>query len=310
MITADEHRSPPPDLTGVVRVPIAALNAADSPRLAGESIEHVHTLAESDATLPPIAVHRPTMRVIDGMHRLRAAIERGEQHIDARFFDGDIEHAFVLAVQANVAHGLPLSRADRAAAAARILRDFPDWSDRAVGEVTGLSHKTIATIRRRATGEVSQSHTRIGRDGRKRPVDGTATRQAVREYLEREPTASLRAAARATGVSPATVRDVRAKLARAEAEVPGQRTAPAAPEADYESILARLRGDPAVRLSAAGRMLLHLLGNRLTSRTAWRRLANAVPLHCAGLVAAAARQLGTSWHEFAQLVETRDRESR
>jgi hypothetical protein len=57
-------------------------------------------------------------------------------------------------------------------------------------------------------------------------------------------------------------------------------------------------------------MLLHLLGNRLTSRTAWRRLANAVPPHCAGLVAAAARQLGTSWHEFAQLVETRDRESR
>jgi hypothetical protein len=310
MITPGERWSPPDDLAGAVRVPIAALNAADSPRLAGESVEHVHTLAESDATLPPIAVHRPTMRVIDGMHRLRAAIERGEQHIDARFFDGDIEHAFVLAVQANVAHGLPLSRADRTAAATRILRDFPDWSDRAIAEVTGLSHKTIATIRRRTSGDVSQSHTRIGRDGRKRPVDGTATRQAVREFLEREPTASLRTVARATGVSTATVRDVRAKLARAEAEVPHQRTAPVAQEVDYEAILATLRGDPAVRLSAAGRMLLHLLGNRLTTRTAWRRLANAVPPHCAELVAAAARQLGTSWHEFARLVELRDRDSR
>jgi hypothetical protein len=42
-------------------VPIAALKPGDSPRLAGESIGHVQTLANSGSVLPPILVHRPTM---------------------------------------------------------------------------------------------------------------------------------------------------------------------------------------------------------------------------------------------------------
>ncbi|MEE3922534.1 ParB/RepB/Spo0J family partition protein [Micromonospora sp. BRA006-A] len=119
-------------------LPIACLRAADSPRLAGEDDLHAQTLAETDAPLPPILVHRGTMRVIDGMHRLRAAVLRGETQIAARLFDGTVEAAFVLAVQANVTHGLPLSLADREAAAQRILRSHPHWSDRAVATAAGL----------------------------------------------------------------------------------------------------------------------------------------------------------------------------
>ncbi|MFD1047646.1 ParB/RepB/Spo0J family partition protein, partial [Kibdelosporangium lantanae] len=102
-------------------VPIDSLLPANSPRLAGESIEHAQVLAASAADLPPIVVQRGTMRVIDGMHRLRAARMRGQNEILVRFYDGDDDEAFIVAVRTNVTHGLPLSQADRTAAAARII---------------------------------------------------------------------------------------------------------------------------------------------------------------------------------------------
>ncbi|MGH8879883.1 MAG: hypothetical protein ACRD0P_21450, partial [Stackebrandtia sp.] len=58
----------------VERVRIALLRPADSPRLDGENSEHTQMLAESSEKLPPILVHRQTMRVIDGVHRLSAAL--------------------------------------------------------------------------------------------------------------------------------------------------------------------------------------------------------------------------------------------
>ncbi|MGH3170772.1 MAG: ParB N-terminal domain-containing protein [Trebonia sp.] len=67
----------------VVRVPIAELAVAGSPRRSGENREHARLMAESGNPLPPILVHGPTMRVIDGAHRLRAAKLRGEREIEA-----------------------------------------------------------------------------------------------------------------------------------------------------------------------------------------------------------------------------------
>src|SRR4051794_21642932 len=96
----------------VETIAIRSLRTARTPRLSGENPDHVRTLAETDGTLPPIIVHRPTMRVIDGMHRLRAAQWCDRDEIEVRFFDGSETEAFVLAVQSNIVHGLPLSVAD------------------------------------------------------------------------------------------------------------------------------------------------------------------------------------------------------
>lgn len=87
------------------------------------------------------------MRVIDGMHRVRAAQIRGETEIRATFFVGDDSEAFVAGVRANTTHGLPLSLEDREAAARRIVELFPDWSNRAIASVSGLSDKTVGAIR-------------------------------------------------------------------------------------------------------------------------------------------------------------------
>ena len=94
-------------------VPIELLKFADSPRLEGEKPDHIRVLAGVDTDLPPILVHRQTMTVLDGMHRLRAAIQNGQREIRVQFFIGSHEDAFVAAVQANISHGLPLSLADR-----------------------------------------------------------------------------------------------------------------------------------------------------------------------------------------------------
>jgi ParB-like chromosome segregation protein Spo0J len=148
-----------------VRVAIAALRPADSPRLGGEDLDHIRVLAESGDALPPILVHRPTMCVIDGMHRLRAARLRGESDIDVTYYDGDATEAFIEAVRANTTHGLPLTLADRRAAALRILMARPEMSDRSVARLTGLSPKTVGAARPSAGAPLLHQPERCGPQG-------------------------------------------------------------------------------------------------------------------------------------------------
>jgi len=208
----------------VEKLSISSLLRGDSPRLSGEDSEHIRALAQLDDRLPPIVVHRPTMRVIDGMHRLRAALLRGDRWIHARCFDGDAREAFVLAVQSNTAHGLPLTLADRSAAAARILRSYPHWSDRAVAAATGLSAATVAAIRHRGS-NCSAPDSRIGLDGRARPLNSADGRRLASTLFVQSPGVSLREVARAAGISPATAQNVRDRLRRGEDPVPPKQRA-------------------------------------------------------------------------------------
>ncbi|WKK25788.1 ParB N-terminal domain-containing protein [Streptomyces olivoreticuli] len=315
-------------------VAISLLLPADSPRSGGESAEHVRMLAESDAELPPIVVHRPTMRVIDGMHRLRAAALRGDTGIEARLYDGTPEDAFVFAVRLNTSHGLPLSAQERSRAAARIMTTHPQWSDRRIALVAGLSAKTVGAIRRRRAGELPQPLTRIGHDGRARPVNGAAGRRRAAEVLAEKPGASLREVAELAGVSPGTVRDVRDRLRRGDDPVPtgrrtggGGRTAGAPPgwggdapgstvrrdvprrtlQRDYESILRTLRKDPSLRFTEAGRNVLRLLDTRALFVEEQEGLISGLPGHCMPMLSDAARECANAWIEFAKRLDRLER---
>jgi ParB-like chromosome segregation protein Spo0J len=208
------------DETTVVSVPMLSLRPADSPRLNGEDKAHIMRLAEAETPLPPILVDRRSMQVIDGMHRLMAVSLRGQETIDVMFFEGSEADIFLRAVQENVTHGLPLSRADRRAAAERIIASHPHLSDRAIGLAAGLAAKTVAAIRKLSGEGASQPSVRVGRDGRVRPLDGRAGRQRAAELLADQPNASLRDVARAAGISPATAFDVRKRLESGESPVP------------------------------------------------------------------------------------------
>ena len=207
LLDADSRASPD-------SIPISFLRPGYSPRSNGEDENHIRILAESGpSSLPPILVHKTSMRVIDGMHRLRAAMLNGCDRIDVEYFDGSDEEAFCRAVELNVSHGLPLSLTDRKTAAARILAWRPELSDRATAAVTGLSPKTVAVIRRRACEGVPQRRERLGSDGRRRPLNGVEGRRRAAEVIVGRPEASLREIAATAGISPGTARRVREQLA-------------------------------------------------------------------------------------------------
>ncbi|WP_409464574.1 streptomycin biosynthesis protein [Amycolatopsis sp. GA6-003] len=292
-------------------VPVQALRPGDSLRVAGVDDEHAGVLAKLDVRLPPIIVHRPTMRVIDGAHRLRAAELGSRQLIEARFFDGDARDAFVLAVEANTANGLPLSLTDRKAAAGRIILSHPTRSDRWIAQVTGLAATTVGAIRRCSSVEDARSNARVGRDGRLRPLDSSAGRRLAGELMRADPARSLRDIARAAGIAPSTVLDVRNRLELGQSLVPVQRTGgprpgrrpEPGPEPDPAATMQTLRRDPSLRFSEAGRALLRWLDAHVLASQATMPPTDGIPRHCLGTVADLARQNARFWAAFGEQVD-------
>ncbi len=303
------HTPAPRSLTDahdLVRVPVASLATGDSPRLSGVSDRHVAVLAASDAVLPPLLVHRQTMRVIDGAHRLRVAFLRGQQSVDVRLFDGSGAEAFVEAVRANTDHGLPLTLADREAAASRIVGSHPHHSDRWIAAVTGLAAGTVAAIRRRTHPEDGQPPARIGRDGRIRPVNSAEARRAASDAMAKRPEASLREIARLAGISPNTVRDVRQRMGRGEDPVPSRPfDGQSAGSRDRASLMQVLRRDPSLRLSESGRALLRWLDAMAKSPEICEDPVESVPPHCAYVLVELAVRCAEDWQDVASRLERR-----
>jgi hypothetical protein len=321
-------------VTEVVTVPVLSLRPADSPRLNGEDKGHILRLAEMDTPLPPILVDKRTMRVIDGMHRLMAASLRGRDTIEVIFFGGSEADMFLRAVQENVTHGLPLSQADRRAAAERIIASHPNMSDRAIGQVAGLAAKTVATIRKRSTDSVPQSNGRVGMDGKVRPLNWVEGRRRAAELLAQQPDASLRDIARGAGISPATVLDVRKRLERGEVAVLDKPEPPvsvvdfgeaakdtipvlrSAPQPALRSLptpqmptatVARLLRDPSLRNNEQGKGMLRLLHVNATGAEQLPDVAAVLPPHCVTVVLQLARQYAKMWHDFAIELDGRAR---
>ncbi|MER7760781.1 ParB N-terminal domain-containing protein [Streptomyces sp. NPDC097619] len=223
MKSADD--APLPSAHDTHRVPIADLLPADSPRLGGIDKSHVRRLAAVFAALPPVLVHRTTMRVVDGMHRIHAASLKGLDTIEVRYLDAAEDQVFLRSVAANLAHGLPLSVAERKTAAARILASHPSLSDRAVASYVGLDAKTVAGVRVCSAAGSPPLNMRTGADGRAHPLDRTAERMHAAELFAQDPDLPLRTVVEKTGLSLGTAHDVRQRLLRGEDPVPQSRQA-------------------------------------------------------------------------------------
>ncbi|MFE5816145.1 ParB/RepB/Spo0J family partition protein [Streptomyces sp. NPDC056479] len=327
------------ELSSVESVPIKSILPGDSPRLEGEDQSHAQTLADVEHSLPPIIVHRRSMRVIDGSHRLMAALIKGQETIGVRFFEGPEELSFLIAVQENVAHGLPLSRADREAAARRVLTAQPHWSDRAVAAVTGLAARTVATLRRaimeRSTVNSPQLNVRLGRDGRYRPVNYSQGRLRASEVVTAYPEMPLREVARQAGVSVATARDVRQRIQRGVDPLPpklrpsgkdagpGEEGKPDPPvdrviddqpspsrqrpavfgPADWSALRSKLLQDPLLRYSESGRSLFRWYDTHTIDTKDVVAGVEGVPPHWVNEIAAVARSCGEIWLHIARELE-------
>jgi hypothetical protein len=253
-----------------------------------------------------------------------AAQARGQETIDARFFDGDDSDAFVLAVMSNVGHGLPLSMRERTAAARRIMRTHPGWSDRVIASIARISARTVAEVRAELGGAVAQSSARLGADGRVRPVDSTRGRSAAAEIIAQRPGLSLRQVAWRAGISPETVRDVRNRLSNGQSPILERRGRKAGNretepkdvqpitaqrhelDAEYvKALVHRLQSDRRFRESKGGEVLLRLFLAVTAKGDWWALLAKCVPAHCSGAVADLAFECSRLWQELADRIERR-----
>ncbi|WP_019855900.1 ParB/RepB/Spo0J family partition protein [Actinopolyspora mortivallis] len=316
---APEH----PSRTDSTFVPVDDLVEEGSPRTSGIDRNHVELLAQLTEPLPPILVHRPTMRVLDGGHRLWAARRNGRDTVEVVYVDGTETEAFLLAVESNIRHGLPLSLSERKEAAGRILSVHPEWSDRAIAVRTGLSGKTVGALRRGRGDEGSgadRPEAHVGSDGRVRSLRPAEGRLRCRDILmERGQRASLREIAREAGVSVETVRDVRARLSRGESPLPAGTRRNGTPggtrrdtarrsggTVDPASGLDSLKQDPSVRYSDQGRAVVRWLETHMI-REEETSIVRRVPAHQATRIAAMARACAASWDEIARELEREER---
>ena len=195
----------------VIRVALDALRPGQQLR-GGLNTDHVNVIALSEGNWPPVVVRRADNAIVDGHYRYRAARQLGHTHIDCVYFDGGEDAAFVEALWRNRNHGLPLSLRERERAAHHLLGLHPDWSDRRIAETCSLAPGTVGRLRSKMSWSTEDDRgimVRLGRDGKRRPADPQASRARILHVLESQPDRSLRAIARMTGTSPATVRSVR-----------------------------------------------------------------------------------------------------
>lgn len=262
------------------------------------SREHVRVLTESVDNWPPIVIHNQTMQIIDGVHRVHAALLLGRESIKARFFFGTSAEAFIHAVQCNIEHGLPLTLAERTAAAERVMGLYPEWSDRRLAASVGLSPKTVAGIRSRVGKDHLNPDVRIGLDGRARRIPDHPRQEIGDPAASDNPDAAGGTGGGDDG------RTGGEQVPLHPVPAPGRELGPMA-SAKYAEAIMALRKDPSLRFSESGRILLRLLDANLLPSQEWDRLAASIPPHRASQIVEAAYDCAQTWQAFAQRIKRR-----
>lgn len=301
---------------------IAALEVGPSRRERGIDPAHVAALAEVAESWPPIVVNRSDRVVVDGQHRVAAAKQLGLREVDVVWFDGSDIESHLEFVRRNVSHGLPLTLAERRAAARRFVSSCPELSDRGIAAVCGLSPRTVRRLREEAgaladrTNGARRGHRRVGRDGRVRPIDPKATRARIADELARQPDASLRTIASAVGASPETVRSVRNELRGTDASTRAAGGLADDPAATALSLLSRspgsraglvCRDDPAFTDREDGPQFVEWFSSTSVEQGQLWQYVESVPLSRVYEIADEARRRAEFWASFAGAVEGRVR---
>ncbi|MGW0432212.1 ParB/RepB/Spo0J family partition protein [Micromonospora sp. NPDC003197] len=294
-------------------VDIDLLRRGLSPRLDGIDTTYVRHLAGLPEELPPLVVHRATMRVMDGLHRLAAARSHGERQVPVVYFEGSYDEAFVVAVRLNAIHGRALRTQDRAAAVRRILSTHPHCSDRWIAAMCGVAPRTVARLRQESADDQQRLTTRIGRDGRRHPLSAQEGRRVAEQIMREEPDVSLREVARRAGVSVGTALDVRRRLLATSPALVSQAGGTPRPERQWatgdagRTAVPRIREqlewltrEPALRYTDQGRALLRLVSTTLAFLDRSGPMTDAVPDHCQRSLHAVARACASGWLDFAE----------
>lgn len=153
--------------------------------------------ATPDKQLPPVVVFTTDnikFILADGFHRIAAARKNGYGDILADVRKGSQTDALQFSLSANTTHGLRRSNDDKGNAIKLAIKEWDDVSNREVATMCGVSHAFVNKIRRpqvetvstsntetlvntenqgatiRSSGPPPPSQTRIGKDGKRHPV--------------------------------------------------------------------------------------------------------------------------------------------
>jgi ParB-like chromosome segregation protein Spo0J len=292
----------------VVRLELKTLKLGMSPRIGEQDLEHAQALAHVLDKCPPVLVESGSNIVVDGVHRILAARMMGRTEIAARYFVGSHQEALVEAVRANISHGKPLTLNERTSAARRILQMVAEWSDRRIAEACGLSAKTIAKLRSEA-GE--RATTRIGRDGRCRPVDPVLVRERIAARLREAPDARATDIARDLLTSPSTVRDVRRRLVEGDHRSSSSSALNGCSELRQRLAsvpTAPLGQDQAIQTMSGGKDFGCWLDRSQIEAAHWERFIPEIPLSRLPELIDLATKREAEWRKFAAALEARIRE--
>jgi transposase-like protein len=207
------------------------------------------------------------------------------------------------------------TRHERQVAVRAMLAAHPDWADRRIGNLCGVSPRTVGRVRAQlaetSDGEcVKCTDVRIGRDGRARPIDPAARRERIVNALAQRPEASLRDIARTVGVSPETVRSVRAALAD---QLDGVPTVPPVDLVAWCAARERtVRWEPDHSFTSCddGAATAGFLEQTNVRECDLERHATAVPLSRVYEVSDEARRRAAFWVQLAERVESRAKRNR
>jgi ParB-like nuclease domain len=295
----------------VVRVELDGLKPGCRVRVGEVDVDHVRVIALAKGNWPPLIVRRADHTIVDGHYRYRAARMLGLTHVDCIYFDGGENEAFLEALRRNRSHGLPLSLQERERAARHLLRIHSDWSDRRIAEACSVAPGTVGRLRSTTPGSVDadrQWSLRLGRDGRRRPANPEASRRRILSVLETQPDRSLRAIARLTGTSPATVRSVRNRPGPASERTltdaeGAEGMSPGRPAVRWTSPWA---SDPALAATTEGKSFARWLEQTNIGEESQDFIAR-IPLSRVYEVADEARRRAGAWMAFAAMLEGRVR---
>ncbi len=127
--------------TSMVALPELVLIPELSPRARLDE-ETIIRYMESFESLPPVRVQAGTNVVVDGYHRVEAAIRLGLEQIRVREEPIGDEELRLVAGLANVQHGQPLSRTERNQLAVALVRNYGKLREE-VGKLLGVSPSAV-----------------------------------------------------------------------------------------------------------------------------------------------------------------------
>lgn len=99
--------------------------------------------------LPPLALvprRNGKYLVVDGWHRIHALVEIKAKAARAEILPADTD-VYAEATRRSSVSSKPLTRIEKRAAVRRLVKEHPDWKDREIARIAGVSHPFVASQR-------------------------------------------------------------------------------------------------------------------------------------------------------------------